>query len=150
MQEKKVNFLVKLDKQGNPEFKLIDFGPTNYEKRSDEVLLKAEIDLLETKTGRDEKGDPKVAPELKGKNIIRSRYEGPGREINFQEAVDNRKNRVRRPLIPLINSPSNSPVKRRLSSPSDSGSPPKIRRGPLKFKQGGRRRTKKKRRKKHR
>ena len=135
------------NKKGD-EYKLIDFGPTDGEKRSDGELLMAEINLLDKKIGRDEYGNLRAPPSIKKPRRPQNMYgnfspRAPGRSfMNRLDAAD-KENRL---VPPIISSPSSSP-KRPYSQEEYSQeeySPKRLRIG------GGKRKSTKKKRKRKR
>lgn len=136
------------------EYKLIDFGPTDGEKRDDEELIKAEKKILNMKTGRDEDGNPNAPPSIKKTQRPQNMYgnfspRAPRRSFMSRLNAADKENRL---VPPIISSPSSSP-KRPYSQ--EEYSPPKRfrvlggggkRKSTKKKRKRKRKRTKKKRR----
>ena len=135
------------------EYKLIDFGPTDGEKRDDEELIKAEKKILNMKTGRDEDGNLNAPPSIKKTQRPQNMYgnfspRAPRRSFMSRLDAADKENRL---VPPIISSPSSSP-KRPYSQEEYSQeeySPSKRFRG-RRLGVGGKRKSTKKKRKRKR
>ena len=140
------------------EYKLIDFGPTDREKRGDEELIKAEKNILNMKTGRDEDGNLNAPPSIKKTQRVKPYNLSPRaprgesfmsllNKAEDDENLGNQENRLSHPTM-LLSSPSSSPKSPKRKSLVELYSPPKRRRGRRLVDGGKRKNTKKKRKRK--
>ena len=138
---------------GEAQYKLIDFGPTDGEKRSDKELIQAEKNMLKMKIGRDEAGNLRAPPSIKKPRRPKNMYghfspRAPGQSfmsrLDEAEDTENSTNQANRLFDPgmLFSSPSSSPKR---PSSQELGLGHK-KRGKLGF--GKRKSTKKKRKRK--